>query len=408
MTHRTCALVHGARVLALLSGLASCGTQYSDPIREEPGEARDPCAAWQTAAECQADALNGCSYQPNPVGCHPDEPRCAPGACRGGDPFVRRVGQRLILDGDPYTFTGTASWGIAWAEDGCTVGTLPSQRAALDRTFGDLVDLRMNVLKVWAFQSYAGASGTDYSSFDRIVAAARRAGVRLIFVLESQHPDCTRGSERDDAWYASGYQQPYAGYTLSLPDYVRGLVEHYRNEPTLLAWEIMHEARADDFSVLDGFARHLSSLIRESDPNHLIALGTDNGDSPGTSRAGSPSNYERLHAHSGIDLLDPHDFYVEDIPLPPSFVELGPIAQRLDKPLFAGATAVDLTATTPEAFATRAALVEAKLVAAFDAGFVGFVYYDYFPDWSGPSRAFDGRPEDPLAGPDGVFVRHAR
>ena len=38
------------------------------------------------------------------------------------------------------------------------------------------------MLKIWAFQSYAGTSGTDYSSFERVVDAARRAGVRLIFL----------------------------------------------------------------------------------------------------------------------------------------------------------------------------------------------------------------------------------
>lgn len=408
MTRRPVALLRNLGAFSAFALANSCGTQYADPIRQESDASTDACEAWSTAALCQADITHGCSYQPNPVGCRPDDPSCAPGTCRGGDPFVRRVGPRLLLDGEPYAFTGTVSWGIAWAEGSCTVSSLPSQRAALDRTFGDLVDLRMNVLKIWAFQRYAGPSGTDYSSFERVVAAARRAGVRLIFVLESHHADCTRGQERDDAWYAGGYQQPYAGYTLSLPDYVRGLVEHFRNEPTILAWELMHEIRGEDFAALDGFSRHMSSLVRTSDPNHLIALGTDNGDSLGTSRSGSPSNYERLHAHSSIDLLDLHDFGAEGSPIPPAFTDLRIIAQKLDKPLFAGATAVDLTGTTPDAFATRAARVEAKLLAAFDVGFVGFLLYDYFPNWEGPSRAFDTRPEDPLAGPDGVFVRHAR
>ncbi len=45
--------------------------------------------------------------------------------------------------------------------------------------------------------------------------------------------------------------------------------------------------------------------------------------------------------------------------------------------------------------------VEAKLHAAFDAGYVGFLVYDYIPDWRDATWSFDTRPSDPLAGPKG-------
>ncbi len=386
--------------------LCACGTQYSDPIRVRLQEPADACRDWTSEAECLADTAHGCSFEPNVVACKTDDPSCAPGTCSGGDPFVRRAGQTLWLHDAPYRFTGAVSWGIAWAADGCRINSLPDHEQALSQAFDELADMRASVLKFWAFQSFAGASGTDYSAFERTVASARRAGVRLIFVLENHWESCTPGP-RDDAWYAGGYTVPYGGYALSYADYVTGLVDHFRDEPTILAWELMHEANGDDFTALDAFAGEVPTLVRARDPNHLIALGIDNGDSPATSRAGDPSNHRRLHDHPAIDLIDVHDFSDSDAPLTSSLEEVMLIASSLELPVFAGASAVRLAGFSAEAFSQRAAVMESKLVATFDAGFAGFLAYDYYPLWDDPSWQFDGRPEDPLGGSDGVFATHA-
>jgi mannan endo-1,4-beta-mannosidase len=386
----------------------ACGPEYVDPIERVPVQSADACGEWLTESECLADAAHGCSFQPNAPGCKTTDPKCASGSCRSGDPFVRsRPAQGLWLLGQPYRFVGTVSWGIAWGSK-CQVPGMPAQEAALERVFDDLVELKVTVLKIWAFQSYAAGSGSDYASFERVVAAARRAGVRLIFVLENQHEqDCTSGPPRNDSWYASGYASPYGEYALSLVDYARGLARHFRDEPTILAWEILHEGRTDDFDAMSAFTEEMSSVIRENDPNHLIVLGTDNGDSPATARSQSPSNYQRLHEHPAVDMLDAHDFAAPGTPLTDPMLELAAIASSLGKPIFAGATAVELVDSSAASFSQRAARVEAKLVAAFDAGYVGLLVYDYIPDWQDVTWSFDTRMEDPLAGPNGVLVRNA-
>jgi hypothetical protein len=169
----------------------------------------------------------------------------------------------------------------------------------------------------------------------------------------------------------------------------------------------MHEARSEEFAPIDAFAERMTTVLGEADQNHLIALGADNGDSPGTSRSGEMSNYFRLHERSAIDLLDTHDFSDEQTPLPAGMAELVPIAASLGKPLFAGATSVVVADASSAGLAGRASLVEQKLEAAFDAGFAGFLVYDYVPDWTQPSWSFDGRSGEPLAGPGGVLARHA-
>lgn len=389
----------------LVLALGACGTRYADPIRGTSGPAGDACGVWKEEAECLADTANGCSFQPNQVGCKTTDPGCAPGVCRAGDPFVRRRQDALWLHDLPYRFVGTVSWGIAWG--GCEIGTLETHDEALVRTFDDMVDLGVTVLKIWAFQSYAGTSGTDYSRFERVVDAARRAGVRLIFVLENHYADCTSGSARDDAWYAGGYASPYGDYTLSFPDYAAGVASHFRDEPAILAWEIMHEAQAGSFDALNGFAGAMSTVLRANAPNHLVVLGLDNGDSSATDRSGAPSNYERLHSHPAVDLADAHDFFAAETPLPGGMAEIRALGAALGKPVFAGATAVELADTSPESFTLRAEQVEAKLGAALDAGFAGFLVYDYIPDWTLVTWSFDTRREEPLAGPNGVLARHA-
>ncbi len=398
--------VSGVRYSAIFLLLAACGTQYTDPIRVTADEPADPCTAWTTQVECVADTAHGCSFQPNTAGCKLAEASCSAGTCRGGDPFVRRSGQALWLHDAPYRFLGAVSWGIGWDPDGCRVYSLPDQDQALAQAFDDFVDMRVSVLKFWAFQSYAGASGSDYSSFERVVVAARRAGVRLIFVLENHWQSCTP-SARDDAWYAGGYDSADADYALSYADYVSGVVEHFRTEPTILAWELMHEARGDDFASLDTFAREASALVRRHDPNHLIVLGIDNGDSPATDRTGTPSNHQRLHDHPDIDLIDVHDFSESDEPLTSSSEAVTAIASALQKPIFAGATAVAVADASPAELERRAGVVADKIEAAFGAGFAGYLGYDYYPYWDTPGWEFDGRPEEPLAGSDGVFATHA-
>ena len=399
------AVLRVALVLAVLA--AGCSTEYVDPIRTEPQNGSDSCQVWTDVDSCRADTARGCSFQPNPRGCLSSDPACTPGICSSGDPFVRRVGESLSLRGAPYTFLGAISWGIAWAEGGCTIDSLPNQGAALDRTFDDLAVMRANALRIGAFQRYAGASGRDYTSFDRVVAAARRAGVRLVFVLENWYEGCSRG-ERNDAWFASGYTQPYDGYALSYTDYVQGVTDHFRDEPTILAWELMNEARADDFAALDRFAQATSALVRATDPNHLIALGLDNGSAPGNSRSGNPSNYQRLNQHPALDLIDAHDISPDPSPMPEDLLAIAQVARALRKPIFVGANLVWIFDTSPGSFQARARIVDSKIAAAQSNGFAGFIIADYFPDWQQvPTFNFDSRPQDPLGGASGVIARRA-
>ena len=395
MTERSLTLL----VACLLLG---CTTQYADPVLS----ASDTCAVWRTESDCAADTAHGCSVQPNDVGCRLNDPTCVPWQCGGTDPFVRRVGENLLLRDQPFRFVGADAWGVGWADGGCQYSGFANQQSALDRTFGDLSDMRVQVLRAWAFQSFAGASGTDYSSLDRVVQYARAAGVRLIFVLENMNTDCSEGT-RDDSWFEGGYAQPYGGYALSLPDYARGLIAHFRDEPTVLAWEIMHEAGGKDAAAMLAFFSQMSELVRSEDANHLIILGTNNGDTPATTNVGSPPAYSQLQGLDTVDLIDVQDFSSPDDPVSASEqTDLG-LSQALHKPCFIGASAISLDDTSASALSARATRFSSKIDGALDAGFAGFLVYAYTPNWQSPGLDFDGRQADPLAGPEGILAGFA-
>ena len=317
---------------------------------------------------------------------------------------MRRVGTNLLLRDKPFRFVGANAWGAAWGN--CTYSGFPSQDAALARTFGELSDMRVQALRIWAFQSYAGSDGKDYSSLDAVVRYARAAGVRLILVLENMRDDCSKGT-RDDSWFQSGYEQPYGGYALSLPTYAMGLITHFRNEPTVLGWEIMHEAGGKDASAMLAFFTRMSTLADDADSNHLIILGTNGGDTPGTSIEGSPSPFATLQGLNTVDLVDAHEFGAPDTPVSASEQSVVTIAQSLGKASFVGASAVSIVDTSAAEFSQRASRVSAKIDGALDAGFSGLLLYAYTPGWQNPGFDFDGRSADPLGGPQGVLATFA-
>ncbi len=404
--------LHFAAACGLLA--SGCGPQFADPVSKGP--AADPCLAWATEAECVADAAHGCRVAPNLVGCLTTDSGCTAHSCRGGNPFVGAGGQTLQLHDEPFRFVGVNSWGIAWAPDGCQIRSFADQDAALTRVFDDLVNMRASIARIWAFQPYAGPSGTDYSRFDKVIEYARRANVRLIFVLENGRKDaCSKGDVRTDQWFATDYKAPYDDNALSYPDYVTGLVTHYAAEPAILAWELMHQAGATDFAALNAFVVDMSGRIRGIESKHLISIGLNGGDeTAATSRTdGTPSSYQKLHEHGTVDLVDFHNFLSLDSALQvslPSENSAESIAKSLDKPIFLGALAITVPDNSTTSLQKRANGMKLQIDSAFANGYAGVLLYDYYPYWSTTegTTSFDSRPTDPLGGPNGVLANAAK
>jgi hypothetical protein len=321
--------------------------------------------------------------------------------------FVTRRGRELVLDGRPFTFVGFNIYN-ANSLNNCWYAL--GDGSGLD-TVLDSIGGAQNVFRAWFFQYLATRDGArDWTAFDHTLQVAARHGQRVIATLGDQWGDCERPDRsdfRDEAWYRSGYRAtPDNPYTSkSYRDWVTEIVSRYRNEPTILAWQLMNEAEdpvarqgecsATAPATLRSWANDLASLVKRIDPNHLLSIGTMGGGQCGS----AGEDYLALHSGLDIDLCEYHDYGGTDAPLPGDrwngFLVRVEQAKALDKPLFVGETGITGLEAGGSA-ETRARLLDARFRAQFQTGVVGELVWAWQQDGSDGIHDFEVSPGDPL------------
>ena len=206
--------------------------------------------------------------------------------------FVTWSGTQLELDGQPYRFSGINIYNANNAT-GCwyamaSGSTLEDSLSAISASGGP------KVIRAWFFQALATTGGLrDWSGFDHTLSVAASRGVKVIVTLENQWRDCNgaeggAGIFKNKTWYETGYTEVDPGLTTSYRDFVAEIVARYKDDPTILSWQLMNEAEAaDSYSVdannnlvvgpcspgagsaLKSFAEDVSGLVKSIDPNHL-------------------------------------------------------------------------------------------------------------------------------------------
>jgi hypothetical protein len=306
--------------------------------------------------------------------------------------FVTASGTALELDGQPYRFTGINIYN-ANNLSGCwyPLGSGSTLSDSLNAIGGP------KVIRAWFFQSLATTGGArDWSAMDNTLATAAAHGTNVIVTLGNQWVHCDGpggggGSFKDEAWYTGGYTQPDPAGTVSYRDWVSEVVTRYKDDPTILAWQLMNEAEVKPSEgsgscsvnapqILKDFAADVSGLVKSIDPNHLVSLGTIGGGQCGTQGA----EYEFVHDLSTIDLCEYHDYGSPNAPMPGD--QWNGLQVRVDqcnalgKPLFVGETGI-LRQETPSLQA-RANAFRAKFVAQFAAGIDGQLVWAWNKDGS--------------------------
>jgi hypothetical protein len=303
-----------------------------------------------------------------------------------------------LLNGQPFRFAGVSSWALLQPE-GCETEEPALRPAWLTRAFDDLVASRSKVARVFAFQSAAGEAGTDFSFFDRAIDEARRAGIRLIFVLDHNEGDCSQGTPRDSAWYSGGFRQPDGTYQLSYRAYAEALATRYRDEPTVLGYTLMQSLGNPDTAALTTFVSEVGQLLHGVAPSQLVSIdlawrATEDNDGAG---------YRQLQGLPVVDYIDVDD-YVLEAPIEPLDEGLLSTLRELDKPFIIGEGAFQLSGSSAEAFRERSSRVEERMQLWQQWGFAGALLWAYQPGWGAVSEEFDARPEDPLLQPGGVLA----
>jgi len=175
----------------------------------------------------------------------------------------------------------------------------------MNQAFADIAKTGATTVRTWGFNDVTSASGTYYQiwngatptvntgstglgSFDNVVAAAKANGLRLIVALTNNWSDYggmdvyvkqILGSANHDLFYTD------AKVIAAFKNYINTFVVRYRNEPTILGWELANEPRCKGSSgttsgsctpaTITAWAKNISAYIKSIDSNHLVALGDE-------------------------------------------------------------------------------------------------------------------------------------
>lgn len=322
----------------------------------------------------------------------------------GRDAYITARGTGLFESRRPFYFRGFNLYNMN-GRGNCGY-EIPDLAAELDA-----IRPAANVVRGWFFQRLATDPRTgqlDWSIFDETLATLREHGIRVVATLADEWGACDGDEPRERLtleWYRSGYRTaPYAsGAPLSYRDWVGAITHRYRDDPTILAWQLMNEAEApvatdgtcDEAAAADAlsaWAADVASLIKRADPNHLVSIGTIGGGQCGM----RGPDYRTLHSIPEIDLCEHHDY--RDWQLVPDDLRYDlAVCRELGKPTFIGEFGIS-AATFDGDLERRAIALVSKQAAARRAGVVGSLVWAWRSDGDGGSSSagFDVGPGDPL------------
>jgi mannan endo-1,4-beta-mannosidase len=328
-----------------------------------------------------------------------------PGSSLSG--FVVRCGLGLCLDGQPYRFTGLNIYN-ANSRSNCWYPL--GSGTELDRSL-TAIGGGQEAFRAWFFQKLAMTNGVrDWSAFDHTLAVAAAHDQRVILTLTNQWGDCENVSGspvyKSESWYQSGYKANIdPGMTATYREWVREVVTRYRDDPTVLAWQLTNEGEARTSgsgtcsstaeASVHAWAADVSGLIKSLDSKHLVSLGTMGNGQCGTSTG---TSYEDLHAISTIDLCEYHDYDDPSSPMPGD--QWNGLAVRLaqcqarGKPMFVGE--VGIKASDESSLSIRATNLAAKFAAGFTAGVVGELSWEWAASGENSGDGYSIGPNDPI------------
>ncbi|XP_010254774.1 PREDICTED: mannan endo-1,4-beta-mannosidase 7-like [Nelumbo nucifera] len=212
------------------------------------------------------------------------------------DGFVRTRGMRFMLNGSPYYANGfNAYWLMYVASD-------PSQRSKVSSAFQQASSHGLTVARTWAFSDggykplqYAPGSYNEemFKGLDFVISEARRYGIKLILSLannyesfggKKQYVNWARNQGQyltsDDDFFRNpvvkGYYKNHIKTVLTRYNTITGIT--YKDDPTIMAWELMNEPRCtSDLSgrTIQAWITEMSSHVKSIDRNHLLEVGLE-------------------------------------------------------------------------------------------------------------------------------------
>ena len=200
--------------------------------------------------------------------------------------FVISGNGHFLLNGNPFRFIGCNMYELA---------NVDSQTTEL--MIRDAFVEGFSVIRFWAFEPM------EKKKLKEICNIVKSYNIKIIPVLADTH-GFLQNYKIDAAWYKNVYKKNYLKY-------IADITVTFKDSDEILLWELINEPVTDSFSDIYYFSKNASELIRSSDPNHLISIGTIGGigDKFGDffSRF-NPHNFKELYSIKTLDAVSIHDY----------------------------------------------------------------------------------------------------
>ncbi|KAL7143838.1 hypothetical protein ABFS83_08G218400 [Erythranthe nasuta] len=211
--------------------------------------------------------------------------------------FVKTSGNKFVRDGRPFYFNGfNAYWLMTTASNSTT-------RYKVSDVFSEASKNGMNVARAWAFsdggsysplQTYPGNYNQQtFSGLDFVVAEAKKYGIYLILSLVNNWNDYG-GKKQYVEWGRSKGQSLKNDDEFFTNSVVKGFYKNniktmltryntitkiaYKDDPTILAWELINEPHCEsDLSgnTFQNWVAEMSGYVKSIDRNHLVEIGLE-------------------------------------------------------------------------------------------------------------------------------------
>ncbi len=227
--------------------------------------------------------------------------------------FVRTSGTQFVLEGRPFFVTGVNNHYLTFGsreevlrvlDDAVAMGA-NTVRTFLQPVIGSLDG---SVPTIWNRTSKADASnlgtkgayllywdpgraamgindGPDgIQKVDFLIHEAALRHLKLIIAFLDFWP-YTGGAQQMRSWYGSSDKQTFFFEDQRTKQDYRSWIDHvvsrinpltgiaYRDDPTIMAWELMNEGNASPESLRLSWSAEMSAYVKSVDPNHLVGSG---------------------------------------------------------------------------------------------------------------------------------------
>lgn len=236
-----------------------------------------------------------------------------PAAARPDGGFVSAKAGKLWLDGKPFEFAGANNYYLGYKSSGM-----------VDAVLDDATEAGLDVVRTWGFQDYQNpdGSGSVHQNFegvwyqawdaaagrpvvnpgddglerlDYVVAAAAERGLRLVIPFVNNW-NAFGGMDQYVRWagldeHADFYTDPTVRGWFR--DWISTLLNRtnsytgvkYKDDPTILAWELANEPRCTgagvypdgdcDADTITTWAAEMSAHVKSIDSSHLLSAGDE-------------------------------------------------------------------------------------------------------------------------------------